>query len=141
LGSSVALWLGHGRARHTGTTGSPLAQIETRPALPVALHFEDISSTRGPEDEPETVTQRLPRGQVSLAIYLPSDNVGGSYEIALLHKQLEAPVIKFEGVARPEGAAIVLRANADISGIEPATYFLGFRPAGGRWRYGRIVVF
>lgn len=145
LCSSLALWLTYGHEKEinakTRRPGSTLAQIQqTQPPL-VSLHLEDVSANRDTDNDTEANLQRLPRGPISLSIYLPPGSEGGTYEIAFLHKRTDsAPLARFKGIVQLENGAAVLRTTPDTSALEPGDYVLAFRPAGGWWRYSRITI-
>ncbi len=136
--STLALWLTSGHGKDRDTNDHTLAQV--RP-VPVALHFEDASSSRTTETEAETSFQHLPNKAVSLSVYLPPGSESGKYEIAMLRSRGDsAPQAKFEGKAEMEGGISVLHTSPDLSDFQPGTYVLAFRPGEGRWRYFQIIV-
>jgi len=141
LGSALALRLTSGHNKESNTKTRTLAQIRPTQQLPVALHFEDVSSSRETDEAPEGSLQRLPNRPISLSIYLPPGSETGNYEIAFLRTRSDAtPLTKFEGTAQVENGAAVLRTALDLSSFQSGTYVLRFRSAGGRWRYFRVAI-
>ena len=147
LSSSLALWLiyNHEKAMnakaHVDSTGSRVAHVQQVRPPTVSLHLEDVSTNRGADSESAASVPRLPRGLISLFIYLPAGSEAGTYEIEILRQHTNsAALAKFEGIVQVENSAAVLRATPDLSGLEPGNYVLAFRPLGGWWRYSGVAI-
>lgn len=145
--ASLALWLTYiheteinAKAR-VDKPGSTFAHVQTQPVR-VSLHLEDVSANRDTGNESEANLQRLPRGRISLSIYLPPGSESGTYEVEFLRKRTDsAPLARFEGIVQVENGAAVLLTSPDLSGLEPGNYVLAFHLAGGWRRYSRIAIF
>jgi hypothetical protein len=63
---------------------------------------------------------------------LPIGSNEGEYDIALLDPG-GAEVFRASATAKLEDHIVVLRANVDLAGISPGSYFLGVRQPGLEW--------
>jgi hypothetical protein len=146
LGCSAALWLTYTHQKairaqsHPRALVSPVAQLHPTQPLPVALHLENVLTSRD-TDEANSNPPQLPRTLLSLSIYLPPGSEAGSYEIELLrHRADSTPLVTSNGTSAMEGGMVVLRSTADLSTLEPGIYILGFRPSRGSWRYSPVSI-
>ena len=147
LCSSWAFWViySHEKAINPRTRvdrpGSTFTHIQQAQPPLVSVHLEDVSANRDSGKESGTNLQHLPRGPISLSIYLPPGSDGGTYEVQFLRKRTDsAPLARFEGTVQVENGTPVLHTTPDLSGLEPGNYILAFRLVGGWWRYCRIAI-
>ncbi len=123
---------------------SPPPQTEP-PILTAVLNLESESTTRTvpqPGTPPAVgELQRVPRGRLSLSIYLPLGSQPGSYEIHLLNNQSDStPLATFSGTAEIENGLTVLRISPDFSQQETGTYIIAIRHEKESWRYYRVAL-
>jgi hypothetical protein len=134
VGAILGQWM-------TGWRHRESPSIQTAQTLQISLHFENVTSQRDPEFEPDTSLQQLPRKTISLSIYLPAGSEAGNYEIAIFSMRVAGvPLTTFAGKAEIESGRAVLRTTADLANLEPGARVLALRLPGGRWRYFPVVV-
>ena len=111
--------------------------VRTRPqvqtAAAVVLDLRGRATVRG-ENPPETSQSPLqaPRNARSLNLELPIGSNEGAYDVALLNSS-GAELFRTSATAKLEDHIVVLRANVDLAGISPGSYFLGVRQPGLEW--------
>jgi hypothetical protein len=111
--------------------------VRTRPqvqtALTVVLDLRGRATARG-ENPPETSQPPLeaPRKAKSLNLELPIGSNEGPYDIALLDPS-GAELFRTSAMAKLEDHIVVLRADVDLAGVSPGSYFLGLRQRGTEW--------
>lgn len=107
------------------------------------LNFETLSRERGVSERATQPLelQRIPRGLLSLSMYLPKGSEPGEYQVALLKsKSDETPLAAASGTARIENGLTVLVISIDCSQVEAGTYMIAFRHDSESWRYAAIAV-
>ena len=135
-------------ADHTPSPTPPPPQPTPQPEpqiVAAVLNLESQSATRSvPEAGNPAVTgdlQRIPRGRLSLSIYLPLGSQAGSYEIQLLKNESDStPLGAFAGSAQIENGLTVLRISPNFSAVDPGTYILAIRHEKESWRYYRFFL-
>jgi hypothetical protein len=111
--------------------------VRSRPsgqtAAVVVLDLRGRSTARG-ETPSETSQPPLeaPRSTKSLKLELPIGSNEGAYDVALLNPS-GAELFRASGTAKLEDHNVVLRADVDLAGIPPGSYFLGVRQPGLEW--------
>jgi len=111
--------------------------VRSRPsgqtAAVVVLDLRGRATVRG-ENPPETSQPALevPRNARSLNLELPIGSNEGTYDVALLDPS-GAELFRASATAKLEDHIVVLRANVDLAGISPGSYFLGVRQPGLEW--------
>jgi hypothetical protein len=111
--------------------------VRSRPtaqtAAVVVLDLRGRSTARG-EHSSETSQPLLevPRSAKSLTLELPIGSNEGGYDVALLNLS-GAELFRVSATAKLEDHIVVLRANVDLAGVSPGSYFLGVRQAGLEW--------
>ena len=111
--------------------------VRSRPtaqtAAVVVLDLRGHSTARG-ENPPENSQPPLnvPRSARSLNLELPIGSNEGTYDVALLDPS-GAELFRAIATAKLEDHIVVLRANVDLAGISPGSYFLGIRQPGLEW--------
>jgi hypothetical protein len=113
------LWL---RSRPSGQT-----------AAVVVLDLRGRAKVRG-ESTSETSQPSLevPRNARSLNLELPIGSNEGAYDVALLNPS-GAELFRTGATAKLEDHIVVLRADVDLAGVSPGSYFLGLRQPGVEW--------
>jgi hypothetical protein len=107
----------------------PLGQTATA----VVLDLRGRAAVRG-ENTPENSQPPLEvsRDARSLTLDLPIGSNEGTYDVALLDPS-GAELFRASATAKLEDHIVVLRANVDLAGISPGSYFLGVRQSGLEW--------
>ena len=102
-------------------------------AAVVVLDLRGRSTVRG-ENPPETSEPPLavPRNARTLNLELPIGSNEGAYDVALLNPS-GAELFRTSATAKLEDHTVVLRANVDLAGVPPGSYFLGVRQPGLEW--------
>jgi hypothetical protein len=111
--------------------------VENRPsgqtAAVVILDLRGRATVRG-ENPPENSQPPLnvPRNARRLNLELPIGSNEGTYDVALLNPS-GAELFRTSATAKLENRIVVLRADVDLAGISPGSYFLGVRQPGLEW--------
>jgi hypothetical protein len=111
--------------------------VRTRPqvqtAVIVVLDLRGRATVRG-ENPPETSRSPLevPRNAKSLSLDLPIGSNEGAYDVALLNPS-GAEFFRTSATAKLEDHIVVLRADVNLAGVPPGSYFLGLRQQGLEW--------
>ena len=102
-------------------------------AAVVVLDLRGRATVRG-ENPPETSQPPLevPRNAKSLNLELPIGSNEGAYDVALLNPS-GAELFRTSATAKLEDHIVVLRADVDLAGVSPGSYFLGVRQPGLEW--------
>jgi hypothetical protein len=106
-------------------------QVQT--AAVVVLDLRGRATVRG-ENLPEGSQPPLgvPRNAKTLNLELPIGSNEGAYDVALFDPS-GAMFYRTSATAKLEDHVVVLRANVDLAGISPGSYFLGVRQPGLEW--------
>jgi hypothetical protein len=119
--------------------------VRSRPQVPTAavvvLDLRGRATVRG-ENPPETSRPLLevPRNAKTLSLELPIGSNEGAYDVALFNPS-GAELLRTSATARLEDHIVVLRADFDLAGVSPGSYFLGLRQPGLEWMRFPIRVF
>ena len=111
--------------------------VRSRPsgqtAAVVVLDLRGRATVRG-ESTPETSQPSLevPRNARNLNLELPIGSNEGAYDVALLNPN-GAELFRTSATAKLEDHIVVLRADVDLAGVSPGSYFLGLRQPGLEW--------
>jgi hypothetical protein len=99
----------------------------------VVLDLRGRATVRG-ENPPETSRPPLevPRNAKSLNLELPIGSNEGAYDVALLDPS-GSELLRTSATAKLEDHVVVLRADVDLAGVSPGSYFLGLRQPGLEW--------
>jgi hypothetical protein len=99
----------------------------------VVLDLRGRATVRG-EGTPETSQPPLqvPRSAKTLNMELPVGSNEGTYDVAVINPT-GAEFFRTSATARFEDHVVVLRANVDLAGVPPGSYFLGVRQPGLEW--------
>ena len=74
----------------------------------------------------------IPHGARQLQLDLPIGSNEGTYELAVLNGN-GAELFRTTGSAKLEDHVVSLRAEVDLAGVSPGSYFLGLRQQGMEW--------
>lgn len=111
--------------------------VRSRPsgqtAAVVVLDLRGRATVRG-ENPSETSQPALevPRNARTLNLDLPIGSNEGTYDLALLNP-VGDELFRTSATAKLENHLVVLRADVDLSGVSPGSYFLGVRQPGLEW--------
>ena len=111
--------------------------VRTKPpvqtAAVVVLDLRGRATVRG-ENPPETSRPPLevPRNARSLNLELPIGSNEGAYDVALLDPS-GAELFRTSATAKLEDHIVLLKADVDLAGVSPGSYFLGLRKPGLEW--------
>ena len=111
--------------------------VRSRPsgqtAAVVVLDLRGRAAVRG-DSTPQTSQPPLdvPRDAKTLNLELPIGSNEGAYDVALLNPS-GAELFRTSATARLEDHVVVLRADVDLAGVSPGSYFLGVRQPGLEW--------
>ena len=107
-------------------------------AAVIVLDLRGRSTARG-ENPPESSQPPLevPRNARSLNLELPIGSNEGAYDVALLNPS-GVELFRTSATGKLEDHNVVLRANVDLAGVPPGSYFLGVRQPGLEWTRFRI---
>ncbi len=111
--------------------------VRSRPsgqtAAVVVLDLRSRAPVRG-EGTPETSQPPLqvPRSAKTLNLELPIGSNEGTYDVALLNAS-GAELFRTSAAAKLEDHIVALRADVDLAGIAPGSYFIGLRQPGLEW--------
>jgi hypothetical protein len=99
----------------------------------VVLDLRGRATVRG-ENTPENSQPPLnvPRNARRLNLELPIGSNEGVYDVALLNPS-GGELFRTSATANLENHIVVLRADVDLAGVSPGSYFLGVRQAGLEW--------
>jgi hypothetical protein len=111
--------------------------VRSRPsgqtAAVVILDLRGRAALRG-ENPPESSQPLLevPRNARNLNVELPIGSNEGAYDVALFN-QSGTELIRTSATAKLADHVVVLRADVDLAGVSPGSYFLGLRQPGLEW--------
>ena len=114
-----------------------LLWVRSRPsgqtAAVVVLDLRGRAAARG-ESTSETSQPSLgvPRNARNLNLELPIGSNEGAYDVALINPN-GAELFRTSATAKLEDHIVVLRADVNLAGISPGSYFLGLRQPGLEW--------
>ena len=114
-----------------------LLWVRSRPsgqtAAVMVLDLRGRATVRG-ESTPDASQPPLevPRNARSLNLELPIGSNEGGYDVALLNPS-GAELFRTSATAKLEDHIVVLRAEVDLAGLSPGSYFLGVRQPGLEW--------
>ncbi len=104
-----------------------------RTAAVVVFDLRGRAAVRG-ENTPETSQSSLevPRNARNLNLELPIGSNEGAYDVALLNPS-GGELFRTSATAKLEDHIVVLKADVDLVGVPPGSYFLGLRQPGLEW--------
>jgi len=111
--------------------------VRSRPsgqtAAVVVLDLRGRAAVRG-ENPPESSQPPLevPRNARSLNLELPIGSNEGAYDVALLNPS-GAELFRTSATAKLKDHIVMLKADVDLVGVPPGSYFLGLRQPGVEW--------
>ena len=105
----------------------------TQTTAVVVLDLRGRATLRG-EGTPETgqAPLEVPRNARTLNLELPIGSNEGLYDVALLNPS-GIELFRTSAIAKLENHIVGLRADVDLAGVSPGSYFLGVRQPGLEW--------
>jgi hypothetical protein len=114
-----------------------LLWVRSRP-LPLTtdvavLDLRDRSVARG-QNSSETgqAPLEIPHAAKHLVLDLPIGSKEGGYDVALFGETGDE-IFRAVGTAQMENHIVILRADVEVAGVRPGSYFLGLRQPGLEW--------
>jgi hypothetical protein len=136
----VWAWLGGWRQQKAGGGGEFARREEPASYQAVLLDLRNRSVLRGEESVPGEAPLELPRGRLSLSIYLPIGNGPGKYEFEIAQEP-EKPLARAEeDIAGLREGIAVFSAKLNLESLRPGLYLAGIRRSGQSWRYYHVVL-
>jgi hypothetical protein len=107
----------------------------------LTLDLRGYSVERGEQSRLKQPSLEIRRSTGHLILDLPIGSKEGSYELALLSNTGDEMgirggsrvIFRATGTARLESHIVILRADLDLAGVPPGSYFLGLRQPGLQW--------
>ena len=132
-------WFGGWRQQRVGDGGEIARRGETGSYRPYLLDLRNRVVLRGEEVIPSESPLELPRGRLSLSVYLPIGSEPGKYEFAI-ENQPGKPLARAEDVAALRDGIAVFKVKLNLEPLHPGPYLAGIRRVGWSWRYYRVVL-
>ena len=110
-------------------------------ATTVVLDLSQRSVARGqtPADTGQPSLE-IPHAAKHLIVALPIGSKEGNYDLALL-TETGVELLRTTRIAQLENHVVILRADIDLAGVRPDSYFLGIRQPGLEWTRFPVRVF
>ena len=105
-------------------------------SLPIIATWNLRSSTRGDTE----VVLETPAQKGRIAVILPYGSANGSYDIQIRRNSSDSPLQTFTGVATTTDGDTKLQFEADLSQVQPGSYFIAFRHADALWHSAPLIV-
>jgi len=111
--------------------------VRSRPsgqtAAVAVLDLRGRATVRGESpSETSRLPLALPRNTRNLNLDLPIGSNEGAYDVALLNPS-GGELFRTSATAKLEDHIVVLKADVDLVGVPPGSYFLGLRQPGLEW--------
>jgi hypothetical protein len=121
--------------------GSEIARrVEPGSYQPFLLDLRNRTVLRGEESVPDESPLELPRGRLSLSIYLPIGSEPGKYEFEIAQES-EQPLVRAEGdVAGLRAGIAAFNVKLNLKSLRPGLYLACIRRSGWSWRYYHVVL-
>ena len=132
-------WFGGWRQQRIGGGGEIARREEPGPYQPFLLDLRNRAVLRGEESVPGESPLELPRGRLSLSIYLPIGSAPGKYEFELA-REPEKLLVRAEGAAELHDGIATFKIKPNLEPLRPGSYLVGIRRIGWSWRYYRVVL-
>jgi hypothetical protein len=111
--------------------------VETRPSVKATdtavldLRERSVARGRNPSETGQSPLE-IPRTAKHLILDLPIGSKEGRYDVTLLSDTGDE-ILRAAATAQLEDHAVILRADVDLTRVESASYFIGYRQAGLEW--------
>jgi hypothetical protein len=132
-------WFGRWRQQWIGRGGEVARWGEPGAYQPFLLDLRNRGVLRGGESIPDESPIELPRGRLSLSIYLPPGSEPGKYEFEIAQES-EKPFVRAENVAGLHDGIAAFNINLNLGPLHPGRYLVRIRRTGWSWRYYHLVL-
>lgn len=102
------------------------------------IDFSSQTTVRGRSSLLATFSPVIPGAPLQLAVRLGRENEPGPFNVAFVQDGMRYAFAS--GIAKLENHELVLRVKLDLSEAPGGESQLGIRPAGGDWRYYRVIL-
>lgn len=103
-----------------------------------AVDFSTQLNTRGGSNLPSSLSSVIPCAPLRLVIHLGRESGHGPLDVALVQDGMRYAYAS--GIVKLEDHQPVLRVKLDLSQVPTGESQLGIRPAGGEWRYHKVIL-
>ncbi len=133
----ILAWFGKLRLQ----SGSEIAHREEPGRYqPFLLDLRNRAVLRGEESAPDESPVELPRGCLSLSVYLPVGSEPGRYEFEIA-QEVENPLVRAAGdIAGLRDGIAALNVKLNLKSLRPGMYLACIRRSGWNWRYYHVVL-
>ena len=137
----LGIWAWFGGWRQHGFGGKHEIARREEPAAyqPYLLDLRNKTVLRGGESVPNETPIELPRGRLSLSVYLPIGSEAGKYEFEIAQEPGK-PLVRAEDVAGLRNGIAAFNVKLNLESMRPGTYLACIRRTGLSWRYYRVVL-
>lgn len=112
--------------------------VPTRKFQERTVDFGSQFVAQGGSSLPSALFSVLPRAPLDLVIHLGRGNQPGPFDVALVQDGMRYAFAS--GIAKLENHEPILRVKMDLSQAPGGESQLGVRPAGGAWRYYKVIL-
>ena len=136
----IRLRFGGWRQQRIGDRGEIARREEPISYQSIPLDLRNRAVLRGEESAPDKSPIELPRGRLSLSIYLPIGSEAGKYEFEIAQEP-EKPLVRETGdVAGLRDGIAAFNVKLNLESIRPGRYLARIRRSGWSWRYYHVVL-
>ena len=132
-------WFGGWRQQRIGGGGEIARRDEPGSYQPFLLDLRNRAVLRGEESVPSESPLELPRGRLSLSIYLPIGSESGKYEFEIAQEP-DKPLVRAENVAGLHDGIAAFNIKLNLEPLGPGRYLARIRRTGWSWRYYHVVL-
>jgi hypothetical protein len=112
--------------------------IPTQKYHEYTIDFSSQPLARGGVSLPPTLSSVIPCAPLDLGIHLGRGNQPGPFDVALVQDGMRYAFAS--GTAKLEDHELILRLKLNFSDVPGGESQLGIRPAGGEWRYYKVIL-
>jgi hypothetical protein len=102
------------------------------------IDFSRQLTVRGGSSLPSTLPSVIPCAPLQLAMHLGRGNRPGPFDVDLVQDGMRCAFAS--GIVKLENHEPILRVKLDLSQVPAGESQLGIRPAGGEWRYYKVML-
>jgi hypothetical protein len=136
----IRVRFGGWRQQRVGDRSEIARRKEPGSYQPFLLDLRSRVVLRGEESVPDEFPIELPRGRMSLSIYLPIGSEPGKYEFEITQEP-EKPLVRETGdVAGLRDGIAAFDVKLNLESIRPGLYLARIRRSGWSWRYYHVVL-
>jgi len=132
-------WFGGWRQQRVDRRGEIARREEPGSYQPFLLDLRNRAVLRGGESIRDESPLELPRGRLSLSIYLPIGSESGKYEFEIAQEP-DKPLVRAENVAGLHDGIAAFNIKLNLEPLGPGRYLARIRRTGWSWRYYHVVL-